>query len=270
MYDGDELLAIVDGTLTRFDDKLAVKARIAIRQVRSFALLPDRSLVVATRDTMSRVVKDKVVATHDVFSVLLRATGSSAELWGIKTSGSAGRIRPDDPDPRFPLQIPANVDVMTAEVLADGGLAFAGNDGIVHIDSAVKLYKWNGGARILSRGAEPRTVWANVAHEKLVLLKLENDRAIEKATHVMPKGDRLMHSTSNGALVGGIVAHSVTASEATFSLVAWDETRERFRAPLDGAQHVGRIAVMSGTRIAALASPPGKMVAFDLATGKPV
>ncbi len=270
-YDGDELLLLRNQTVVRLDAKLVEKTRIPVKGVYSFALLPDRSLVVVTSDSIVHVVNDKVVSSQPTFARRVRSLGSSTEFWGLLLSDSVARTKFGDPKlPPSTTSLPANTHIVTAETLADGALVVDSNDGIRHIDQTITLYKWDQSATILSRGPEPMTVWVNVGHDKLVLAKLEKEHVVVKATYAMRNKDQLVHSTSNGTLAGGIVAHPISTSEAAFTLVVWDAKKERFRVPLDNAPYLYRFVVMSDKRIAALADSPGKNIVVDLATGEPI
>lgn len=269
-YDGDELLLIKNSVVVRLDHKLVEKTRLPVKDVRSFALLPDRSLVVMTNDAVVHVVDDKVVGSQPSWGLQVRSAGSSTEFWSLSMTGSAVRVKLGATKLTPTTSLPENTHDASAESLADGTLVIGHNNGILRVDQTATLYTWSEPADIVSRGPDPMTVWVNVNHEKLVLVKLEKDRVVAKASHALAKGDQFVHSTSNGPLAGGIVAHAVTPSQATFSLVVWDAKKERFRVALDDAPYVSRLAVMSDKRIAALADAPGTSVAFDLATGRRV
>ncbi len=272
VFDGDGMILLRDGTLVRRDKKFAETGTIALTKVKRFALLPDRSLVVITEDkgawSAHHVIGAKVVSSRDATTDTVLADGTSKAYWGLSASWAehvdiaTGKLVAN-------IHLPENSDPEGAVTLADGSVVMPSNAGIVRVDKTLTTYALPERPKHLSRGPDPKTLWANIGFESLVLLKLEGDKAVAVVTHALPAGDRLIHLTSNGPLAAGIVAHPTTKTRAAASLVVWDRTKEQWRAALGDEPFVGRFAVLSQSRAAVLSLPSGTVRAWNVATGAP-
>ena len=274
-FDGEELVELGKDALIRRTASLAEISRTAFSKPRSFAVLRDHSVLVLTDEkTATRrvhhVVAGKVATTHDSLADLVFPTASPTAYWAVGSS-TVKRTEIGTSEDHADVFLPENTYPDTAAVASDGSLVMSNLYGILRIDRALVTYKWANNPNHLGPGPDADTVWAGLGPirkepSKVALLKLAGDRATEIAAHALAPGEELVHATGSGPFAAAIVARSLGAHRAAFTLIVYDAKGERWRASL-GEVSGAYFAVLSPTRVVVLA-PTNTLRAWDVATGK--
>ncbi|MEO8845218.1 MAG: hypothetical protein ABI591_05870 [Kofleriaceae bacterium] len=273
--DGDELVELFDGALIRRDAKRAELWRVAIADARSFAVLPDHSVVVLAEPKTGRVVHHvidgKLASTQPHHADTILPMTSPTSYWAVSSWVEQVDLVGTAKHDQVPL--PENTNVYASDVLSDGSIAMANLWGILRFAPALTTFKWDkGNPSHVGAGPDATTVWA-ASSPHIMLASLANDRATPVATHTLVAGEELVHFAGKGAHAAAIIAHTVGPHRAACSLVVYDQSRELWRAPL--GEHRSAWVALSATRVAARLGAidhasslaPGLLRSWDLATG---
>jgi hypothetical protein len=268
--DGADLYELYDHTLFRRDNSLVERSRVVIENAMDFTVLPDHSVIVLASTkgyVVHHVVAGRVVATVPSPASRILATKTPSAYLSIDSWISRVDLATGVSGPWIVLPDSLGTHLWSAEALPDGSVVMGSNAGILRIDQQVETYEF-GSVQNLAPGPTPDSVWAN-ADNKVVLLQLANGRATPIATHVVPTGDTLVHLSSNGPLAAACIAHPLSATRATSTLVVYDAKGERWRTAV--GEYETCVTVMSATRVVVQAAAQTELLrSYDVATGKPI
>jgi hypothetical protein len=274
-FDGDELVELFDGALVRRDAKRAEIGRVAIADARSFAVLPDHSVLVLadtkTGRAVHHVIAGKLASSQPHNEQVVLPMTSSTSYWAVSIwveqvdlVGTAKHLQ---------VPLPENTNVYASDVQSDGSIVMANLWGILRFDPALTTFKWDkGNMSYVGAGPDATTVWV-ASHPNIMLASLANDRATPVATHTLAHGEELVHFAGKGAHAAAVIAHTVAPWRAACTLVVYDQTRELWRAPL--GEHRSAWVAMSPTHVAVRLSAldrasslaPNLLRVWDLASG---
>jgi hypothetical protein len=258
--DGEVLYHLRDGVITQRDAALVENRRLLVKDVTSFAVLGDHSVVALANGRLHRVIDGKVTSQPSTASAVFAARAPST-WWSLE----AGYFQRSDDGRHYP---PDNTHLSTAERASDGSLVMANNTAIIRIDDKLSRFAWDEAPLAFGPGPDAMTVWADLDHRELVVLHLDGDAAIVRVRHALRGGEQIVHFSSAGAQAIAVVARTVAPGRATFSLVLFDTKREVWRVSL-GEKRAGYYAVLSPTSAIVLAVPEHTLRAWDRATGAP-
>lgn len=277
-FDGTDLLEIRDGALIRRDASLAEVSRLPLKDVTSFAVLRDRSLVVrvdpADRSPqLHHVIAGKSAASYDTKRKHLAPTEKPNELWQVDPQGVDRDEIGTNKEVAFLLPVAShalpNGTSPEFAALADGTLAISNMVEILHADAkTLARYAFDGACRHLAPGPEPRTLWINDNFRSIVLARLEGTTAKVIARHALPPGETILHLAGSGDHAVVVIAQTTEPAPTVFELAAYTVQGERWRVPLTSPRQTF-FAALSATRVVVRAGPQYLLRAWDLATGKP-
>ncbi len=267
-FDGDDLVEVIGRSLVRRDAQLAERWRVELGRPRSFAVLPDHSVLVLSDARSGRlvrhVIEGKVASSQTSFAdtLLCKSAGS---YWSIGTF--VEEIELAGVPKHLGLHVPDNSYIYQSDSLADGSAAIANLRGILRFDQTVETFEWAQQAWHLGRATDPSTVWASymdgTTGATVALVALAGGEVKPIATHVLK--DNLVHCAAEGTWAAAVTAKTIAPTRAACTLIVVDRSGEKWRAPL--GEHRTCTVAISATRVAVRSAPDALRV-WDLATGR--